>query len=120
MFFTGCSFRTAQQVRIAENIVPVEKDEEYELLILDPGFESWFAAHARPIGFYSLTYYEAQNRKYVSSWNELFYRYEGRGPFENPINYDYTKEYGWELNYQLYWYFQYIESLYGNLYNFPS
>ena len=63
------------------------------------------------------------NARYVQAWNEkvgqqslynsAFY------PFESRIDYNPSIDYGLELNYQLYHYFQYIEDTYGNRYNFP-
>lgn len=105
----------------SENLVIKNGDnEEHELLIIDPGFQSWFASYAKPVHYYSESYYEAQNRRYVRSWNELFLATGGSGPFGNYINYDYSEDYGLALNYELFWYFKYIESQYGNRYDFPS
>ena len=104
-----------------ENLVIEENnDEQYELIILDPGFNSWFVTNAKPISYYSPSYYENKNKIYVTSWNDLYYQYGGRGPFENKIDYDFTKDYGVELNYKLFWYFKYVESQFGSLYGFPS
>ncbi len=101
-------------------IVNSEDQEEYELLIIDPGFSTWFITNAKPITYYSKSYYESKNRLYVSAWNELSMQYGGNSPFENRIYYDPQIDYGIELNYQLFWYFKYIESQYGRYYNFPT
>ena len=121
--FYGCTSKIASNKDIpkAENIViNSQDDEEYELTIIDSGFQTWFASYAKPINFYSKSYYESQNRRYVSSWNELYQRTGGAGPFGNYVDYRFTEDYGLELNYELFWYFKYIESMYGNRYNFPS
>lgn len=117
----GC----AGQKRLAtvpdENLTIEENDQdEYELIIIDPGFDSWFITHAKPAEFYSLSYYESKNRIYVTSWNELFYQYGGGSPFENRIDYDFHTDYGLELNYKLFWYFKYVESKFGKYYGFPA
>lgn len=96
--------------------------EEYEITIIDPGFDSWFATNARPVDYYSLLYYEQHNARYVTIWNERasqqgLYR-SPNYPFENRIDYDVSKSYGLEVNYKLFWYFRYIESQFGNRYNF--
>ena len=117
----GCS--TQQQLpRVPdENLIFYEDPgDEYELIIIDPGYSTWFATNSKPVGFYSKSYYEAKNQLYASAWNDLFYRYGSNSPFENQINYDPTIDYGLELNYQLFWYFKYIERQYGRFYNFPS
>ena len=101
-----------------------KEEEEYELIIIDPGFQSWFATNAQPIGFYSPFYYQNWNERYVIAWNEkvnqrLYYNHPNY-PFENRIDYDPAIDYPVELNHQLYWYFRYIQALYGPLYNFPG
>jgi len=30
-----------------------EDEEEYEVTIIDPYFQSWFATHAKPVSYYS-------------------------------------------------------------------
>ncbi len=119
----GCTSRITSNKNVpkSENIViNSQNDEEYELTIIDSGFQTWFASYAKPINFYSKSYYESQNRRYVSSWNELYQRTGGAGPFGNYVDYRFTEDYGLELNYELFWYFKYIETMYGSRYNFPS
>jgi hypothetical protein len=95
-------------------------DEEHELIILDNNFNRWFQVNARPVNFHSLSYYESQNRRYVAAWNSLATSSRSvNSPFQNTIDYDYTENYGLDLNYQLFWYFRYIEDLYGRQYGFP-
>ncbi|UII31568.1 DUF6146 family protein [Fulvivirga ulvae] len=100
-----------------------ENDDEYELTIIDSGYDRWFSINRRPINYHTLSFYEQQNARYVRAWNEKVSQ-QGRYntinyPFENRINYDPSIDYGLELNYQLYNYFRYIEDTYGNRYNFP-
>ncbi len=121
IFLYGCAVQQNYAPRVVgDNVVLQDEEEEYELIILDNGFYSWFVTNSRPVSFYSLSYYEAKNQRYVTAWNSLYYQYGGRGPFENQINYDFGTNYGLKLNYQLFWYFKYIESLYGNRYPFPG
>lgn len=119
----GCAPKVTsnKDVPKGENIViNGEDDEEYDLTIIDSGFQSWFSSYAKPINYYSKSYYESQNRRYVSSWNELYQRTAGAGPFGNYVDYRFTEDYGLELNYELFWYFKYIETMFGSRYNFPS
>ncbi len=116
---------TRSNPRTEANIVqPEDNGEEYELIIIDPGFNSWMVTNSRPVGFYAPQYYAQWNQRYVAAWNEKVSQaayYGARDyPFENRINYDPTVDYGVELNYELYYYFRYIESMYGNRYNFPG
>ena len=103
-------------------LIERDGDEEYEITIIDPGFDSWFATYAKPANYYSLSYYEQKNAQYVSLWNERvgqqsYYR-SANYPFENRIDYDPAKDYGLEVNYKLYYYFRYIQSIYGTRYHF--
>jgi len=120
IFMLGCTSTQRVPVASSENIHIEEEEEQHELIILDPGFETWFNQNARPVGFYSKSYYESQNERYVAAWNNLYQTYGGNSPFENQINYDFTKDYGLELNYRLFWYFKYVEARFGNRYNFPA
>ena len=109
----------------APNLLSREgEEEEYELIIMDPGYQSWIAAYAKPMGYYSPAYYENQNLQYVAAWNEKVgqqaYYNSANYPFENRIDYQAHIDYGLELNYELYWYFRYIEHLYGDRFNFPG
>lgn len=115
----GCSSPSYVPRKVGDNIVMEDEEEKYELIIIDNGFHSWFITHAKPVQFYSPGYYEARNQRYVSSWNELYRRYGGDSPFENHIDYNFSIDYGLKLNYQLFWYFKYVESLYGKSYAFP-
>lgn len=108
-----------------DNILTKNQDgEEYELIIIDSGFDRWFSMNRRPVNYHSLTYYEQQNARYAQVWNE---RVNQQGayrradyPFESYVNYDPTENYGLELNYKLFYYFKYIEDVYGRRYNFPN
>lgn len=119
-FLWGCVANSYVPRKVGKNVVLEDEEERYELIILDNGFHNWFVTNARPAGFYSPAYYEAKNRQYVSAWNNLYYQTAGQGPFEMPINYDFNIDYGPKLNYQLFWYFKYIESIYGTSYPFPN
>jgi hypothetical protein len=125
--FTACAAGGSVGVDkpAAPNLVNQENDqEEYELIIIDPGFNTWFMTNARPMGFYQHSYYQHWNRQYVAAWNEkvnqqIYYNHRNY-PFENRIDYDPHVDYGVELDYQLFWYFRYVQSLYGRMYNFPG
>ena len=106
----------AAKVRYGENmILDRGDDEEYEVHILDTGFDRWFATNSKPINFYSPQYYQMMNRRYVMAWNEKVstHGFRRNSPFEAPINYDPTIDYGVEVDYKLYYYFKYIEDVYG-------
>ena len=98
---------------IKEEASPVEDSTQYELLILDSKFESWLATQP-PANYYSQSYYENWNQRYVSEWNMRHNNPLRYGSFyETHIDYDPNTDYGLELNYQLYYYFRFIEEEYG-------
>jgi len=108
---------------VGDNIViPQEDGEEYEIIIMDNGFDRWFQTNARPPDFYSLNYYENKNQMYVTSWNQNVSRFAGytNSPFENRIDYQANEDYGMEVNYKLFYYFKYIENMFGRRFNFPG
>ncbi len=119
---TGCKTTrkaesTAQQppkVKLMKNNAEEEKDSvEYELIVLDPRFESWLVTQP-PANFYSQQYYETWNQQYVTEWNHRHNNPLRYGSFyETYIDYDPHIDYGLELNYRLYYYFRFIEDQYG-------
>lgn len=117
LFASACgSGKSTAPVRYGQNMILDRGDEdEYEVTIIDSGFDRWFATHARPVGFHSPQYYEAMNRRYVSAWNEKVatHGFRPNSPFQQRINYDPNIDYGLEVNYKLYYYFKYIEDVYG-------
>ena len=82
---------------------------EYELIVLDPGYEMYLATQP-PKEFYTQAYYETWNTRYVSEWN---YRHSNPLTFgdiyETYIDYSQNIDYGLELNYRLYHYFRFFE-----------
>ena len=105
------------------NVIDLGEAEEHELTIIDPGYNRWAVTNAKPIGFYSPSYYRQWNQRYVQAWNALANqatRYSAADfPFENQINYDAATDYGVELDYELFTYFQYVASRYSGRYDFP-
>ena len=105
------------------NIINVDDPEEYELTIIDSGYNRWAVTNAKPIGFYSPQYYRQWNQRYVQAWNALAnqaVRYGGADfPFENQIDYNVATDYGVEVDYELFTYFQYVAARYSRRYDFP-
>ena len=81
---------------------------EYELIVIDPGFETWLITKA-PMEFYSKEYYASMNRLYVSEWNYRYSTLKNHGEYDSYIDYEPETDYGLELNYKLYYYFKYFE-----------
>ncbi len=84
---------------------------EYELLILDIGFDSWFATRSSIAMAHSNTYYKNWNHIYVTEWNQK--HLQGHPCFENYIEYNLFENYGLDINYKLYNYFLFVEEKTG-------
>ncbi len=89
----------------------IEKDaeQEYELLIFDPGFDSWFVRNSTPMSFYEQVYLENWNHRLAQQWNTKL-RTSRRWDClpQTYLNYDQSIDYGKELNYKLFYYFRYM------------
>lgn len=100
----------------ANDTITIENDSlEYEIIIIDPGFNSWIQSIARPRGFYSQSFLESRNIYYVTEWNRRALQPMRYNPnlYEMQINYQPNIDYGYEVNYQLYNYFIYFQRKYG-------
>jgi hypothetical protein len=87
---------------------------EYEVIIIDPGFNTWLASRAKPRNYYGLTMMEARNYWFISEYNRRVldpYRYSP-DLYEMRIDYDPNIHYGYEVNYLLYNYFLYFQQQY--------
>ncbi len=121
-FFMGCSSvkngitsdkktsisKTSDTVRIANEKL------EYEVIIIDPGYNSWLASTARPRGYHSESYLEGRNQIYVREWNNRVMQPQRYNPnlYEMQINYDQNTRYGYEVNYLIYNYFIFFQLQY--------
>lgn len=105
-----------QEGKSSQEVVRIANDSlEYEIIIMDIGFETYLNTIAKPMNFYSKEYYETKNRFYVTEWNIRArnpLRYRG-DIYENEINYDFNVDYGLEVNYKLYNYFKFVEHKYN-------
>lgn len=106
--FAGCA--TQQEIQLKKLDTETEEDSvSYELIVLDPGFESWFITNSKPSWYYTQEYFEHWNQQYVNAWN---YHHQG-GRYsrilEGYIDYQPQVDYGLELNHKLFYYFQYVQ-----------
>lgn len=92
--------------------VTIANDElEYQIIIIEPGFNFWLLSRARPEGFYSQQYLENRNFVYVTEWNQrvLLPQRFNSNLYEMQIDYRNGIDYGYEVNYKLYNYFIYFQ-----------
>ena len=93
---------------VKNDTVKIANEElEYEIIIIDPGFNSWFLTYAKPKNFYSQSYLEARNRDWVIGWNNRFMR--GDRFIDMSIDYQNNVDYGYEVNYMLFNYLTYFQ-----------
>lgn len=101
---------TAQKdtIRIANDSL------KYEVIIIDPGFNTWLNSTALPRNYHSQSYLESKNRIYVSEWNLRVLQPIRYNPnlYEMTIDYDPNVNYGYEVNYLIYNYMIYFQNTY--------
>ncbi|ARV07470.1 hypothetical protein BTO04_12565 [Polaribacter sp. SA4-10] len=116
IFIWACSSSPLKN-KTTENEKPVviaNDSLEYEVIIIDPGFNLFLNSVARPEGYYSQSYLETRNRIFVTNWNirasnPLQYN---ANIYENVIDYQPNTNYGYEVNYKLYNYFMFAQQKY--------
>ncbi|UAB75211.1 DUF6146 family protein [Mesoflavibacter sp. SCSIO 43206] len=101
--------------QIGDTIKITSDKTEYEIIIIEPGFNVWLNTTARPKGFYNQTYLENKNIFYVQAWNNRVLQPQRYNPnlYEMQIDYRQNIDYGYELNYKLYNYFIYFQNKYN-------
>ena len=116
--FIGCnstSKTTNSNKEIVENTqdtVRIANDSiEYEIIIIEPGFNFWLESRAKPGGYYSQTYLENKNQLFVTEWNSRAIQPNRYNPnlYEMRIDYNSHIDYGYEVNCKLYNYFIYFQ-----------
>ena len=107
----GCAVNQPPAMTTGKNLVDIEKDkDQYDVVVLDPGFDTWFSTHWSPAKDHTAQYYHSWNTQYVSAWN-----YKATNPgyskfFENTIDYDANTNYGLPVERKLYYYFGFVEN----------
>ncbi|MFE8423395.1 DUF6146 family protein [Tenacibaculum sp. ZH5_bin.1] len=111
---SSSSIKNTSNTPKEEPVVIANDSLEYEIIIIDPGFTTYLNSIAKPEGFYSQQYLENKNRLYVNTWN-----YRARNPlqfnsniYENVIDYSPHVDYGYEVNYKLFNYFEFAQRKY--------
>lgn len=97
---------------VSNDTIRIANDElEYEIIIIELGFESWLATQP-PMGYYGVYHLESKNRQFVLEYNNRVIQDRTRQLYEQEINYDTNIKYGLEVNYLLYNYFIYFQKKY--------
>ena len=102
-------------VKQADTVEIADAESNYDIVIIEPGFQTWLQSIARPEGYYSQSFLENRNQIYVTNWNQRVLLPLQYDPllYEIQINYDPHIDYGYEVNYKLYNYFIYFHRKYN-------
>ena len=98
-----------------DTVTIANKELEYEIIIIEPGFNTWLVSRAKPEGFYSQQYLENRNYIYVVEWNQRVLQPQrfDSNLYEMQIDYQPGIDYGYEVNYKLFNYFIYFQLTYN-------
>lgn len=98
---------TSNTIRIANDSL------EYEIIIIEPGFNAWLATQP-PRGFYGQDYLEIRNKIMVTTYNSRVREPLRWDPniYIQQINYDNFVDYGYEVNYLLFNWFEFFQKEY--------
>ena len=105
----------ADAEKFSDTVKIAGEETEYEIIIIEPGFNAWLLSIARPEGYYSQNFLENRNRQYVINWNLRVIQPDRFDPnlYCLQIDYDPFTDYGYEVNYKLYNYFIYFQLKYN-------
>jgi len=95
---------------------------EYEIIIIEPGFNLFINSYAKPRGYHSQTYLENKNKFLVNEYNQRVTQPMTYDPnlYINQIDYQPNIDYGYEVNYLLYNYFVYFSRNYNQRFSVPT
>ncbi len=114
----------SDKIANAENdTVRIANDSlEYEIIIIEPGFNLFINSYARPRGYYNQDYLENRNKFLVTEYNQRVNQPTVYNPnlYLNQINYEPNIDYGYEVNYLLYNYFVYFSRQYNQRFSVPT
>lgn len=104
---------TAVNTSERDTIVIENKELEYEIIIIDYGFDSWLATQ-RPMEYYTQPTLESKNLFWVTTYNQRVLRPDVYNPdlYMRTIDYDPKIDYGMEVNYLLYKYLEFFQKKY--------
>ncbi len=126
LYSCGSQHRSLKSDRIAnaqDDTVRIANDSlEYEIIIIEPGFNLFINSIARPEGYYSQSYLENKNQILVSEYNNRVRQPSRYNPdlYIQEINYEHNIDYGYEVNYLLYNYFVYFSRQYNQSFPVPT
>lgn len=85
---------------------------EYEVVIIDSGFDLWFLTNYSPSKDRSNEYYRYKNLVAIANWNDYYRLGRYDRVIDSYIDYRPDIDYGIDVNRKLFWYFEYVKSDY--------
>jgi hypothetical protein len=109
---------TSKQKHIASksDTIRIANDSlEYEVIIIDNGFNNWLNSRSLPRNYHSLFFLENKNQLYVNEWNNRVLQPQqfNTNLYEMRIDYSPNIKYGYEVNYLIYNYMIYFQNTYN-------
>ena len=110
-YSSAISNKTTQE----QPVVIANDSLAYQIIIIDQGFNLYLNTTAKPIGFYSQSYLENKNIFDVNTWNARVNNPFTYSPsiYENNITYNAHVNFGYDVNYKLFNYFQFAQRKYA-------
>ena len=114
LFCCGAPATVTEKAAKEEPVVIANDSLQYQIIVLDQGFNLYLNTIAQPPGFYSQNYLENKNIFYVSAWNLRVNNPFNFDPniYENVIDYQSGVDYGYDVNYKLFNYFEFAQRKY--------
>jgi len=119
---SGRDMKSSSSSATANDTVRIANDSlQYEIIIIEPGFNLFINSLAKPKGYYSQSYLETKNQILVQDYNSRVRNPLNYNPnlYIQEINYDTFVNYGYEVNYMLYNYFVYLSHEYNQRFSVP-
>jgi len=100
--------KTDDSTKVSDTIRIASDKLEYDIVIM-------LISTARPRSYYSQQFLESRNRIFVMEWNQRVLQPSrfNSSLYEQQIDYRANVDYGYEVNYQLYYYFVYFQRTYN-------
>lgn len=120
---SGRNFNSREIPVTANDTVRIANDSlEYEIIIIEPGFNLFINSIARPRGYHTQSYLESKNQFLVQDYNARVRSPQRYNPnlYVQEINYNPTIDYGYEVNYLLYNYFVFFSREYNQRFSVPT
>lgn len=122
-FFTSCATtvekpRSVYIERVTDpnllDTISIKNDSlNYEIIIVEFGYDEWMKTQ-KPIGYYTKGYLVRTNKIMVTEFNSRVEDRERNSEelYPDKIEYDFTIDYGYDVNYHLYHYFKFFQEKY--------